>query len=148
MASPVIESNADPVKKAPEVPEFDDDAAAGDWGLYQRRCAFVEASPIIDAADTIALKRRFGLAYLGGRAQLHGGVYLRTRPSVFTPAFIDQLAQQNCSKRFARYPWLERLLQLWQQLDQDQYLSTPIQGTITLPPKRRQRLQVVPNTGL
>ena len=126
-----------------DVPEFDDTAAAGDWGLYGRRCRFIAANPAISAADAMVLKRRFALAYLGHRAQVRGGVYLRSRPSVFTPSLIDKLAEENTRARYARYPWLERLTQLLQQLDQDQYAADAQPGARLARP--RQKLQVVPN---
>jgi hypothetical protein len=125
--------------------EIDDERAAGDWGLFQRRCAFVDGSAIIDNHDAAVLKRRFCLAYLGQRAQALGGVYMRLRPSVFTPSFIENLAADNASKRFARYPWLERLIALLQQLDQDQYMTSSLQGNIMSSP-RPQHLYVVPTS--
>lgn len=140
------ENNEDPVQDAAvDFSEIDDESAAGDWGLYQRRCAFVGGSPVIDNHDAVALKRRFCLAYLGQRAQALGGVYMRLRPSVFTPTFIEKLAAENATKRFTRYPWLERLIALLQQLDQDQYMSSPQQGNI-VSTSRAHHLYVVPTT--
>ncbi len=126
-----------------DFPEFDDTAAAGDWGLFRRRCTFVDASPVIDLHDALTLKRRFSLAYLGNRAQAFGGVYMRARPSVFTPAFVERMAAENAEKRFTRYPWLQRLIDLLQQLDQDQYLNAP-QATNLIAGQKRQHLHVVP----
>lgn len=136
----------DEMAQAPpaEFSECDDAAAAGDWGLFQRRCAFVAGNALIDARDRVALKRRFCLAYLGHRAQAHGGVYMGARPSVFTPAYVERMAADNASQRFSRYPWLERLIGLLQQLDQDQYVNAPQQGRVTPGPKRQ--LHVVTNT--
>ncbi len=128
-----------------ESPQFDDDTAAGDWGLYGRRCAFIVANPAMTAVDATRLKRRFALAYLGQRAQLRGGVYLRSRPSVFTATLIDQLAEENTRARYARYPWLERLMQLLQQLDQDQYAADSHGGNLIQHARPRQKLQIVPN---
>lgn len=128
-----------------ELPEFDDDAAAGDWGLYRRRCTFITTNPAINSADAAGLRRRFGLAYLGHRAQSRGGVYLRLRPSVFTPSLIEKLAEENTRARYARYPWLERLTLLLLQLDQDQYAADAQHGNLAKPLRPRQKLQVVPN---
>ena len=128
-----------------ELPEFDDDAAAGDWGLYRRRCTFIDVNPAINSADAAALKCRFALTYLGHRAQLRGGVYLRLRPSVFTPSLIEKLAEENTRARYTRYPWLERLMQLLLQLDQDQYAADSQHGNLAKPSRPRQKLQIVPN---
>ncbi len=70
---------------------------------------------------------------------------MRSRPSVFTPPYVERMANENASKRFKRYPWLERLIHLLQQLDQDQYQSTSQQANIVMHQKPPQRLQVVPN---
>ena len=128
-----------------EFAECNDEAAAGDWGLFQRRCTFVAGNALIDERDRAALKRRFCLAYLGHRAQAHGGVYMGARPSVFTPVYVERMAADNTSRRFARYPWLERLIELLQQLDQDQYTSAPQPGRVAVSLKRQQ-LHVVTNT--
>ena len=130
---------------AAELPEFEDHAAAGDWGLYLRRCMFIAANPAVTPAEAAVLKRRVALAYLGRRAQLHGGVYLRSRPSVFTPALIEKLAEDNSRLRYQRYPWLERLTQLLQQLDQDQYAADAPTSHAAKLSRPRQKLQVVPN---
>lgn len=129
-----------------EFPEFDDAVAAGDWGVYGRRCTFIAANPAINSMDAVILKRRFGLAYLGHRAQLRGGVYLRSRPSVFTPDLIEKLALENTRARYARYPWLERLTQLLLQLDQDQYAADAQHGNVVKPARPRHKLHIVPNT--
>ena len=147
MSIDVTENHQAPVcAPANEYPEIDDTAAVGDWHMFQHRCAFVDASPIISVSDAIALKRRFGLAYLGGRAQACGGVYMRARPSVFTPPFVEKLASANAVARFARYPWLERLIDLLQQLDQDQYRSDSQSGNVSVSQRPRQRLHVVPTS--
>ena len=125
-----------------EVPDFDDDAAAGDWGLFLRRCSYISANQGIDGAAALALRRRFGLAYLGGRAQMQGGVYMRARPSVFTPLFVEKIAADNARRRYKRYPWLEKLIQLQQQLDQDQYRTLSPETTIA--PGIRRHLHMVP----
>ncbi len=125
-------------------PLADDGAAAGDWGLFQRRRLYIDANQGSDAANTIILKRRFCLTYLGKRAQLQGGVYLRAKPSVFTPGFVERMAAENAGNRYKRYPWLEKLIQLQQQLDQDQYRTLAQESTIL--PGARRHLHMVPTT--
>lgn len=124
-------------------PSFDDTAAAGDWALFRSRCAFVDTNGQIDVPSVLALKQRFALAYLGARAQARGGVYMRSHPSVFNTACVEKLGRDNAAARFARYPWLERLLALLQELDQDQYAASPM-GNIASLGKQRHRLHVVP----
>lgn len=132
-------------KPAVDLTQFDDADAAGDWGLFLRRCRFVDGNPVIETSESIALKQRFCLAYLGNRAQALGGVYMRSRPSVFTPAFVERLAAENASKRFKRYPWLERLIDLLQQLDHDQYVDPSQPDCVVVDQRRPQRLRLVPN---
>jgi hypothetical protein len=142
--APQTDAVTAPAVPALETPEIDDSRAAGDWGLYQRRCGYIDGNKGIERAAALALKRRFSLAYLGGRAQLAGGVYMRTRPSVFAPEFVERMALENASRRYKRYPWLEQLTQLQLQLDQDQYRSAPQQSTILATARRH--LHVVPPT--
>ena len=127
-----------------EFPAVDDSAAAGDWALFRRRCKFIESNSSLDAGYALALKQRFALAYLANRAQVAKGVYLRLRPSVFSPVFIEQLAQDNMKARYARYPWLERLTQLLQQLDSDQYSADAQHASMVATPRPRPALRVVP----
>jgi hypothetical protein len=96
----------------------------GDWNSYLHQIAVrrAQAEPTDDAQDMVSYKRRCALAYLGKRAQLYGGVYSRTRPRVLTPETINELRQNNLQKRYARYPWLEKLLALMAEIEniQDQ----------------------------
>lgn len=141
-----IENDPTLVRKSPgaEHPEFNDAAAAGDWGNYRRRCLFIDRSKSMDQSAALDLKRRFARAYLGMRAQAAGGVYMRTRASVLTPAYLEELAGKNMTARFARYPWLERLIQLLLQLEQDQYSYQSEPASMEATTRPRQRLQVVP----
>ncbi len=132
-------------KPAVDFAQFDDADAAGDWGLFLRRCKFVDGNPIIETSESMVLKQRFCLAYLGNRAQALGGVYMRARPSVFTPAYVERLAAENAKKRFARYPWLERLIDLLQQLDHDQYVDPSQPASPAVNQQLQQRLRLVPN---
>jgi hypothetical protein len=95
----------------------------GDWNSYLHQIAmWRERSDLADTHELISYKRRCALAYLGKRAQLYGGVYSRTRPRVLTPETINELRENNLEKRYARYPWLEKLLALMAEIEniQDQ----------------------------
>ncbi|MBV0881543.1 hypothetical protein KTQ42_19845 [Noviherbaspirillum sp. L7-7A] len=94
--------------------------AEGDWVAYKRWITKedVESSIAFKSYKTeTAYFRACALAYLGRRAQLHGGVCSRTQPRVLTSAFIASLEGANRSERFRRYPWLETLLSLLAQID-------------------------------
>ena len=125
--------------------QFDDAEAAGDWGLFLQRCRCIETDPLIKTSESIRLKQRVCLAYLGSRAQASGGVYMRARPSVFTAAYVERLTADNASKRFGRYPWLERLIELLHQLDHDQYVGVTEHARLVVNPLLHQRLRLVPN---
>ena len=124
---------------------FENAEAAGDWGLFLHRCKCIEADPLIETSQSIKLKQRVCLAYLGSRAQAAGGVYMRARPSVFTAAYVERLTADNANKRFGRYPWLERLIDLLQQLDHDQYIGSTEHARLVVNPLLHQRLRLVPN---
>ncbi|HWT72111.1 MAG TPA: hypothetical protein VN361_07995 [Oxalicibacterium sp.] len=94
----------------------------GDWNSYLHQIAARRAPADLsdDADELIDYKRRCALAYLGKRAQLHGGVYSRTRPRILTPETITELRESNLAKRYARYPWLEKLLALMSEIERIQ----------------------------
>jgi hypothetical protein len=102
----------------------------GDWNSYLHQLAVPRERADLsnDAEELITYKRRCALAYLGKRAQLHGGVYSRTRPRVLTPETINVLRENNRQKRYARYPWLEKLLALMAEIEriQDQASSSNV----------------------
>lgn len=146
MPTMTTEETTDLVANQPaEDAQGNDADAAGDWGLFLRRCKFIERNSVIETDESIKLKQRLCLAYLGTRAQAVGGVYMRARPSVFTPAYVARLAGENASRRFARYPWLERLIELLQQLDHDQYVDSSRSACVVLDEPLHQRLRLVPN---
>jgi hypothetical protein len=94
----------------------------GDWNSYLHQIA-VRHKPAelsSDRDELLDYKRRCALAYLGKRAQLHGGVYSRTRPRILTPEMITELRGGNLAKRYARYPWLEKLLALMSEIERIQ----------------------------
>jgi hypothetical protein len=91
----------------------------GDWNSYLHQIA-LRRDQADDAQDLVSYKRRCALAYLGKRAQLYGGVYSRTRPRILTPETINGLRENNREKRYARYPWLEKLLALMAEIERIQ----------------------------
>jgi hypothetical protein len=94
--------------------------AEGDWVAYKRWVAREEPESNVafkSYASEMAYSRACALAYLGKRAQLHGGVCSRTQPRVLTSAFIARLEGANRTERFRRYPWLETLLNLLAEID-------------------------------
>lgn len=95
----------------------------GDWVAY--KCWIKreepESSIVFKSYGTeTAYLRACALAYLGRRAQLHGGVCSRTQPRVLTSAFITKLEGANRTERFRRYSWLETLLNLLAEIDRIQ----------------------------
>ena len=114
---------------AKEAPCLKIDIAEGDWVAYQRWKALEgpNSSRTLKSYDSqVAYLRAGALAYLGRRAQLHGGVCSRTQPRVFTSALIAKLDAANRTERFRRYPWLETLLNLLAEIDRihDEVTST------------------------
>lgn len=94
----------------------------GDWKAYQHWVAKCkENKDVIDRyGSALAFQRVCALAYLGKRAQLHGGVCSTRRPHIMTPQFIADLEASNKSARFARYPWLRTLMNLLEEIEQIQ----------------------------
>lgn len=107
----------------------------GDWKAYLQSIArYREDKAILDRyEDANAYKRACALAYLGRRAQLHGGVCSSRHPHVITPQFIAELENTNRTQRYTRYPWLRSLMNLLAEIEQiqDQISSTNV---ITLVP--------------
>jgi len=60
------------------------------------------------------------LSYLGRRAQHHGGVCSQTHPRILTAQFIAEMAENNKTQRYLRYPWLEKLLNLLAEIERIQ----------------------------
>lgn len=107
----------------------------GDWKAYLdslARCK--DGKDVIDRYGSIAeYKRACALAYLGKRAQLHGGVCSTRHPHVMSPRFIAELEAANRTTRHSRYPWLRALMNLLAEIEQiqDQISNTNV---ITLVP--------------
>jgi hypothetical protein len=99
------------------------DVAEGDWVAYKRWIALETPECTVALkryGSEVAYLRACALAYLGRRAQLHGGVCSRTHPRVLTSAFIAKLEGANRTERFRRYPWLETLINLLAEIDRIQ----------------------------
>lgn len=109
----------------------------GDWHAYQQHITRLPSDK--DIADyfgsVIKYERMCALAYLGKRAQHHGGVCSNTHPRVLTAQFIAELAERNKAQRYARYPWLEKLLNLLVEIERIQdEISNEASNIISLVP--------------
>lgn len=108
----------------------DDASAVGDWDVFKRRYAFLDATPVLAVQQNTEAKRRYALAYLGNRALLHGGVFRPDKPSVFTDTVVAALAMRNTGARNARYPWLAEMMALIAALDDAQHKMTGKEGNV------------------
>ena len=96
-------------------------SAVGDWTVFKRRFDFLDATPVLAIQQNVEAKRQYALDYLGERAQLRGGVFRPTKPTVFTETVVAALARRNTAARNARYPWLAQMMALIAALDDAQY---------------------------
>lgn len=108
----------------------------GDWKAYLScigQCRENKTLIVEQYGSIAAYQRACALAYLGRRAQLHGGVCSNRHPHIMTPQFIADLASSNRNTRYARYPWLRTLMNLLAEIEQiqDQISTTNV---ITLVP--------------
>lgn len=107
----------------------------GDWKAYQHCIARRnDDKAILDRyGSAVAYRRACAMAYLGKRAQLHGGVCSTRHPHIMTPQFIAGLETANRATRYGRYPWLRALMSLLSEIEQiqDQISATNV---ITLVP--------------
>lgn len=94
----------------------------GDWKAYLQHVARykVDKSLAERYGSILAYKRACAMAYLGKRAQLHGGVCSTRHPHIMTPQFIADLEVSNRAVRYARYPWLKSLMTLLGEIEQIQ----------------------------
>ena len=93
----------------------------GDWKAYQyysKRCD--DHTIVHHFGSAIEYQRACAMAYLGRRAQHHGGVCSTTHAHIMTPYFIASLAASNKAQRFSRYPWLEGLMNLLAEIERIQ----------------------------
>lgn len=106
----------------------------GDWKAYLQQCANCQDNKNPDQVygSVLAYKRACALAYLGRRAQFHGGVCSKTHPSILTPQCIADLEASNKTKRFSRYPWMETLLNLLAEIERIQDQVTSSDNVISL----------------
>ncbi|NEX60307.1 hypothetical protein [Noviherbaspirillum galbum] len=107
----------------------------GDWRAYRQHVGrFKENKALAERFDNaLAYKRACALAYLGRRAQLHGGVCSTRHPHIMTPQLIADLESSNRAIRYARYPWLRALMNLLQEIEQIQDQISP-SNVLTLVP--------------
>jgi len=102
----------------------------GDWKAYLNHLAKGEKDKALVEryGDMNAYKRACAMAYLGRRAQLHGGVCSTLHPHIMTPQFIHDLEVSNKSIRYTRYPWLQALMNLLEEIEliQDQISSNNV----------------------
>jgi hypothetical protein len=104
----------DPAAIAAEIRE-------GDWSAYKQyssQCSNKNMSPSKD--NLTVYRRQCALAYLGKRAQFYGGACNKIQPRILTPRFIMELDATNKTRRFERYPWLEKMINLIAEIERDQ----------------------------
>lgn len=110
----------------------------GDWKAYLQSIArSKDDKAILERYGSMAeYKRACALAYLGKRAQLHGGVCSLRHPHIMTAQMIADLENTNRTVRYARYPWLRALMNLLAEIEQiqDQISSNNV-ITLVPPPK-------------
>jgi hypothetical protein len=99
------------------------DIREGDWTAYRQSISDARNQNAVfleNYGGILGYRRKCALAYLGRRAQLHGGVCSRTQPRILTDAFVADMGERNRSERFRRYPWLEKLLNLLAEIERVQ----------------------------
>jgi hypothetical protein len=108
----------------------------GNWNEYLRRSAHCRnaGKRFMDPKGLLADSRDCALAYLGKRAQLHGGVGSKSTPRILTPQMVADLEASNRAKRYSLYPWMETLMKLTAEIEriQDQ-IANPINVISLLP---------------
>jgi hypothetical protein len=89
----------------------------GNWQLYRHRitCEETARAAIPHFGTLTAYQRTCAMNYLGKHGQIHGGVCSKG-PSILSTQFIAKLNAFNETKRYGRYPWLETLLNLFEQI--------------------------------
>jgi hypothetical protein len=98
------------------------DIKEGDWHAYQQHITRPPSDrDVIDCFGSISkYKRMCALAYLGRRAQHHGGVCSKAHPRILSVQFIADMTESNKKQRYIRYPWLEKLLALMAEIERIQ----------------------------
>lgn len=110
----------------------------GDWKAYLRCIARCKDDKILvdRYGGVAAYKRACAMAYLGKRAQLHGGVCSTRHPHIMTPQFIVDLETTNRSLRYTRYPWLRALMSLLSEIEQIQDQISNANVITLVPPSK------------
>lgn len=90
----------------------------GDWKACQHFFNRYEGSKTLieEYGSFVAYKRACAMAYLGKRAQFHGGVCNGSHPHVITPKFVADLDAANRAVRYQRYPWLGKMMNLLNEI--------------------------------
>lgn len=128
VASPGAESAGANIPSSPPSADKPETIAVreGDWKAYTNAIAKCHNKELIERYGSVtAYKRACAMAYLGRRAQLHGGVCSTRHPHVITPSLITSLENANKAQRYIRYPWLETLMSILGEIErvQDEMLS-------------------------
>ena len=93
----------------------------GDWTAYRRHSkSLAKADFAGNVGGLDNFRRQCALAYLGKKAQFFGGTCSKMVSSTFTPRFVADLGAINESRRFSRYPWLGRLINILAEMERDQ----------------------------
>lgn len=90
----------------------------GDWQAYLARTVdmYSDTHEFSDLAILAEYKRQCAFDYLGKRAQKQGGVCSK-KPRILTAEVVARLEESNRTKRYARYPWIEKLLKLMAEIE-------------------------------
>ena len=108
----------------------------GNWNEYRRQSARCRNADryVRDSAGLLDDSRACALAYLGKRAQFHGGVGSKLAPRILTPQLTAKLETNNRAKRFGLYPWMETLMKLTDEIERIQdEISNPVNVISLLP---------------
>ncbi len=98
------------------------DIREGDWKAYLQfsKRQHDKDAMVATYGNLSAYKRACALAYLGRRAQIHGGVCSTLHPHILTQKFLISLEAGNRTLRYARYPWLESLVAILADIERMQ----------------------------
>lgn len=90
----------------------------GDWQAYLARTVdmYSDTHELADLEILAEYKRQCAFDYLGKRAQKQGGICSK-KPRVLSAEVVARLEESNRAKRYARYPWIEKLLKLMAEIE-------------------------------
>lgn len=90
----------------------------GDWQTYLARTVdmYSDTYKFSDLEILAEYKRQCAFDYLGKRAQKQGGVCSK-KPRILSAEVVARLEESNRAKRYARYPWIEKLLKLMAEIE-------------------------------